>query len=152
MNKIIIIFVGLIIIIILMKFLIYQYTGWIKFNMKYEENFQVLNTNPKKISKIIFTDVKYTLIANDNSIAEIDVSNILNKMIKAYKNSDNENYRFKLADPGLNEYSFVINGISNKDSLVVVGKNINTGENIYDLPEKWRTKKVSLIGYYKLLN
>lgn len=140
--SIVIIIIMTIIIICAMKYLLYKYTGWIKFNMSNGQNFQV-HSLPENISKITFIDTIYTIVATDNTIASRDVSGVLNGMVAAYTGNNNENYIFKLTDPGLNPYSFIINGVSDSKTL----------NGAKELQPKWNNStNVTLSGYYKLLS
>jgi len=130
-----------IIIATIMRFLIYNYTGWVSFSMKKGENFQIFNIDPSLVSKIIFKKCIFKTSGVDGSTKTYDISYVLNNMIQAYDGNKSSKYIFKLDDPGLSPYSFQIPGFNDKDNHPDIE---NWG---FELPNT----KATLNGYYKLL-
>jgi hypothetical protein len=129
--RIIISLVIAIIITIIMYFLIYNYTGWTKFEMKKGQNF-VVNLSPEKVSKIVFKNTEFKIVSTTNEIKTANVAQVLNGMVAAYEGNTNKDYIFKLSDPGLSSFSFNI-------------PNYNPSE------DKWsNSTDITLTGYYKL--
>jgi len=142
-QLIIIVVVIAIILIFLMRFAIYRYTGWKTFSMKKGENFQIINTNDPSLSgKLKFRDCIYTISGNDNTTKKYDVTYALNALKSAYVNNTNQNYIFKLDDPGLSVYSFQLPGFNDKTNH----------PNTSNWSDFNPTTKITLTGYYKLLN
>lgn len=140
MPKIVFLILVIIIITLIMKYIIYKYTGWTKFNMSYLQNFLV-NTPPENVSKIKFSKCIFKVKSTTGVEASTDVTANLNKMVAAYEGNKDERYKFKLDDPGLNSASFILPGITDSGTI----KDSTT------FPLDWKdTENVSLEGSYKL--
>lgn len=136
------IILAVIIVIIIMKYIIYKYTGWIKFTMFYRQNFMV-DTAPENVSKIKFSDCVFKVISTQGQEASVNVTNTLNRMVSAYDGNMDSRYKFKLTDPGLNPASFILPNITDSKMINSLG----------DFPIEWKNaENVTLTGYYKLLN
>lgn len=141
LQRIILAIVVALTIAILYGFILSKYTGWKQFSMKKGENFLMNNIDSTKISNIKFRNCIFTTTGTDGSSKSLDVSSVLNGMVAAYKGNTNNNYVFKLDDPGLSPYSFQIPGFNDKDN--------------HPNPSVWgfdlAGTKATLTGYYKLL-
>lgn len=142
-----------------MKYIIYTYTGWESFTMKRYENF-LLNKDINDISTLIFKDVYLTVNGRDGKQIKQNITSVLNGMTSAYKNTNNEDgvYVFKLDDPGLNFYSFIINNLTDAESLKKYDiNNPNVFDN-WDWPNDKEPQDIGspesifISGSYKLLN
>lgn len=125
----------------IMRYLIYEYTGWKSFTMTKGENFQITDLDPTLVSKLKFRDCVFTIKGLDGTVKSYTVTYVLNTMLSAYENNNNKNYVFKLDDPGLSIYSFQVPGFNDKTNKPD--------------PSNWSDDiktEVTLIGYYKLLN
>jgi hypothetical protein len=125
-----------------MRYMVYNFTGWKSFSMKGGENFQLGEISASDVSKLKFKKCVYKITGVDGSKKQHIVTSVLNGMVKAYKGNTNNMYKFKLDDPGLDAYSFLIPGFNDNDNhpdpLIWVN----------NLP----SENISLTGYYKLLN
>jgi hypothetical protein len=127
----------------LTRFIVYRYTGWKSFSMKKGENFQITDPDPELVSKIKFRDCIFKIEGANGETRTLKVDSILNKMVSAYAGNKNTKYVFKLDDPGLSVYSFVITGFNDsKDNQPDPAVWDDENENV----------KVTLTGYYKLIN
>jgi phage-related tail fiber protein len=145
-----------IIIFLLLLYLIYTYTGWNSFTMTNGQNFKI-NGNSVDVSNITFKNCIYTITnpANNPSTYSRDVTSQLNYMVRMYKGNTNSNFIFKL-DGGLSQYSFVIQGFSDYNTLksynIAIGSvDPLTGLQSYALPPEWTNSSVivTLTGSYK---
>jgi hypothetical protein len=105
--RIVLIAIITIIIMIMYHWVIYNYTGWLSFSMKANENF-IIGLDPVDVKKLLFKDVIYNITSSAGKIINIDVSSVLNRMVSAYANNKDKNATMKLSDPGLCESSFSI--------------------------------------------
>ena len=126
-------------------YMLYFRLGWNSFSMKYNENFLV-NLPPERIQDVRFKNCIYTVSNVDNTKQYTkDVTSQLNFMIDGYKGNTNPDYIFKLEDDGLTQYSFIIQGLTDK-----CDKDPITGNCI--IADEWKnTINVNLTGQYKLI-
>lgn len=129
----------LVIIVILLSLIIFyfvvEYIGWTTFTMKNNENFMLSTDYDNTIlPKVLFKNCMLTITSSTNAVKTADVSSALNRMTNAFTTSDVNNYIFKLADPGLNVYSFTIPGFNDKGAV----------------PSVWENSKLVLNGRYKI--
>lgn len=133
--------VMIIIVTILTLYCIYEFTGWTYFTMSKGKNF-AYSLDPLKVSKIVFKKCYYSVVSETGKQGptNFDVTDILNNMIQNYQGNDNPKYIFKLDEPGLSVFSFVIPDFNDT-------KTHPTGEWLDENPHQ----TVTLTGYYKLL-
>lgn len=124
----------------------YKYVGWNDFSMKYGENFMLSTDNPdigipENIGNIRFKDTVVKITSTDKQTVQANITNVLNGMTKAFVGNKSPDVKFKLADPGLNPYSFSIEGVS--DPVTTAGKT--------SLDEQWDlTKDITITGKMKI--
>lgn len=158
-NLYIALLVSTIIVFIIGVILITSYTQWNSIDMKNGQNFKV-NTTPDKVGNIKFKNCIYTISLHNvtgytgPTSYSRDITSQLNYMTAAYIGNTNPNYRFKLDGDGLSQYSFIIQGFSDYDTLNSQGLCGPTGNSSCVLPSPWSSTdpnvvKVSIKGYYK---
>jgi len=141
-------------------------TGWISFSMTNGQNFYSNFTPIEKIADLRFDKCIYTIshtgfngMTGPTSYSR-DITNQLNYMISAYKYIENINgdgtngYAFKLEDPGLSQYSFIIPGFSDYETLQAKGccaKGPSGPTGPCHLPAPWANTgvHVTIEGRYK---
>lgn len=128
-----------IVIAVIMRFVIYNYTGWKQFSMNAGDNFLVIGENDT-IPNIQFKNCMYTVTGKNGKSYSQDVSAALNRMTAAFVGKTDPRYVFKLADPGLDTNSFQIEGYNDAKST--------RDPNIWD----GQGTTATLTGYYKFIN
>lgn len=107
-----------------------------EFNLKKSENFRI-NVRNEYAQNLRFKNCIVTLISTDNDVATKNVTNNLNLMLDNSK-EQNMPELFKLSMSGLNAYSFVIDGVSD----------VNTITKNHKIADKWMNGDITLHGYY----
>lgn len=127
MNLTIIIIITVIltfIIVVIYRYITYNFLGWNTFTLKYHENFRV-DCPIEKIYKIKFKDVIFTVTTASGKTISANVSSALNRMALGFKGVTNNKYIFKLTDPGLCPYSFNLPADLNYDPNIAEWSNAN---------------------------